>query len=95
MHKTIYKFITVDNYEKEEIFLKDMSLKGWHFFQFKGLKYYFEKKTLENIDYRIDYFVGDQSEKDDYVQLFEDSGWTLVTTYPIFDGEWCYFKKKY
>lgn len=93
MKKSVYKFITVDNYEKEEVFLKEMALKGWQFYQYKGLKYHFEKSESQNMDYRIDYFDGEKSEKDDYIQLFEDSGWTLVTTYPIFDGEWYYFTK--
>lgn len=93
MKKSVYKFITVDNYEKEEAFLKEMALKGWQFYQYKGLKYHFEQSEPENIDYRIDYFDGKKEEREDYIQLFEDSGWTLVTTYTIFDGEWCYFKK--
>ncbi|WP_208559282.1 DUF2812 domain-containing protein [Marinilactibacillus kalidii] len=94
MKKSVYKFITVDNYEKEECFLKEMALKGWHFTHYKGLRYHFEQGESEKVDYRIDYFDGKKEEKEDYAQLFEDAGWTLVTTYPIFDGEWCYFKKE-
>lgn len=93
MEKKVLKFFTVDNFEKEEVFLRQMSLKGWHFTHYKGLKYCFEKGESMNIYYRIDYNSPAEEGREDYLQLFEDSGWTTVFTYPIFDGEWCYFRK--
>lgn len=94
MEKKVFKFITVDNFEKEEQFLRDMSLEGWHFTHYEGLNYYFEKGTPKDFYYRIDYHSPNEGDKEDYLQLFEDSGWTTVFSYPIFDGEWCYFKKE-
>lgn len=92
MEKKIFKFITVDNYEKEEAFLHQMSLKGWHFKEYKGLRYHFVKGKPENYIYRID-FKETLDDLDEYLELFKQTGWEKAFGYPIFSGEWIYFKK--
>lgn len=94
MEKKVIKFITVDNFEKEETYLEQMSKKGWHFVKYEGLRYFFESGDPINIIYQIDYHSSTDGDKEDYLQLFKDSGWIPVFAYPIFDGEWCYFKKE-
>lgn len=94
MEKKVIKFITADNFEKEENYLEEMSKKGWHFTKYKDFRYFFESGDSNDVIYQIDYHSSYEGDKEDYLQLFKDSGWTLVFTYPIFDGEWCYFKKQ-
>ncbi|GEQ32874.1 hypothetical protein B795N_07560 [Marinilactibacillus psychrotolerans] len=47
MEKKVIKFITADNFEKEENYLEEMSKKGWHFTNYYSLIPLFSKiKTL-------------------------------------------------
>ncbi|MDN6640505.1 MAG: DUF2812 domain-containing protein [Tetragenococcus halophilus] len=91
--KKVFKIFTVDNFEKEEIYLRKMAKKGWQFKKYQGLKYYFEKEKPQDIYYRIDYHGSDDGDKNEYLQLFRDSGWEPIFFLPILDGEWVYFKK--
>lgn len=91
--KKEFKIFTVDNFEKEEIYLRKMALKGYHFKNYQGLKYYFKNGKPQNNYYRIDYHSPADGDREEYIQLFEDSGWEMVFSYPILDGEWVYFKK--
>lgn len=93
MTKKIFKLITVDNFEKEEVFLEEMAQKGWYFSKYTSGIYHFEQGTPEKYTYCIDY----KEEKDDetsYLQLFEDAGWENVYAYPILRGKWMYFRKE-
>ena len=55
MEKKVFKFITVDQLEKEQKYLHEMDLKGWHFKCYKNLRYHFEQNPPANYVYRIDY----------------------------------------
>lgn len=88
------KFFTVDNFEKEGMYLRSMAQKGWHFKAYKNFKYIFEKGESKDVYYQIDYHSQAEGDKDEYIQFFEDSGWSFAFSYPIFDGEWIYFKKE-
>ncbi len=94
MEKKVSKFFTVDNFEKEEQFLIEMASKGWYFTHYENLKYHFQQAASKDFQYRIDYHNSSDGDLDDYLQLFEDSGWESVFTYPILDGYWCYFRKE-
>lgn len=68
------------NFEKEEVWLEQMSASGW------GLKkvslgfYTFEQTPPEKMVYKIDFRnFKNKSDLDDYVALFSDSGWTCVS----------------
>ncbi|WP_066191631.1 DUF2812 domain-containing protein [Gracilibacillus timonensis] len=93
MEKKVFKFFTVDNFEKEEAYLRKMAQKGWHFKRYQGFRYYFEKGEPQDVYYRIDCHSPGDGDRDDYIQFFEDSGWSPVFFYPIFDVEWTYFRK--
>lgn len=75
--------------EKEEAYLRKMALDGWHFnsVTFPGC-YTFEKGKPRNDFYRLD-FLSNYKDKENYLQLFEDAGWSHVGEY----GSWQYFRK--
>lgn len=75
--------------EKEENWLRQMSLQGWHLSRlgFPGF-YFFEKGAPQDYAYRLD-FITDSKKKQDYYQIFRDAGWEHL-------GEmsaWQYFRK--
>jgi hypothetical protein len=75
--------------EKEEVWLREMARKGWHF-QSVSLpgNYVFGHGEPRNDVYRLDYFT-DAKDKVNYLQIFMDAGWAYV-------GEmngWQYFRK--
>lgn len=49
MEKKVFNLFTVDQFEKEQDFLHQMSLKGWHFSSYKNLHYHFEQGSLSII----------------------------------------------
>lgn len=92
MEKKVFKFITVDQLDKEQDFLHRMALEGWHFTKYKNLRYHFEEGKPANYIYRIDY-KETLEDLDEYLTIFEDAGWEAVYSYPIFQGSWIYFRK--
>ena len=75
--------------EKEEAYLREMALDGWHFQSVTFPGYYtFEKGEQRNDFYRLD-FLSAYKDKDYYLKLFEDAGWQHVGEY----GSWQYFRK--
>jgi hypothetical protein len=75
--------------EKEEAYLREMALGGWHFKAVTIPGYYtFEKGESRNDFYRLD-ILSNYKDKENYLQLFEDAGWSHVGEY----GSWQYFRK--
>jgi len=75
--------------EKEEAYLRNMALDGWHFQAVTFPGYYtFEEGDPRNDFYRLD-FLSNYKDKENYLQLFEDAGWSHVGEY----GSWQYFRK--
>lgn len=74
--------------EKEEAWLRKMSLDGWHFqsIDFPGF-YRFEAGEPRDYVYRLD-FNTDIKGYQQYLQLFQDAGWEHLTQY----GSWQYFR---
>jgi hypothetical protein len=86
----VFKWIWAWEDEKEEVWLREMSQKGWHF-QSCTLpgNYTFEKGEPKDYVYRLDYFT-DNKNKGDYLQLFLDADWAYL-------GEmngWQYFRQE-
>ena len=90
--KITRKLFTPDQYEKEEKYLNEMSMKGYHLVKVIVFKYYFEKGEAKNYNYQIDYI--EKNKTKDYGQLLNDAGWEKVTTLAVFDGEWLYLRKE-
>ena len=76
--------------EKEEIWLREMSQKGWHFksVSFPG-NYLLEQGEAKDYVYRLDYFFNSK-DMDDYLQIFEDAGWDYMGEM----NSWQYFRKE-
>lgn len=75
--------------EKEEAYLREMALGGWHFQSVTFPGYYtFTKGEARNDFYRLD-TLPNYKDKENYLQLFEDAGWSHVGEY----GNWQYFRK--
>lgn len=75
--------------EKEEMWLREMSKKGFHFKSVGSAGYYiFEHGEPIDFTYRLDYFI-DHKDMPNYLQLFQDAGWSYLGEM----GGWQYFRK--
>ena len=75
--------------EKEEAYLRELALDGWHFKSVTIPGYYtFESGEPRNDFYRLD-ILSNYKDKENYLQLFEDAGWSHIGEY----GSWQYFRK--
>lgn len=88
--KTLFRFFSILDYEKEEAFLREERLNGWKYvkFTFPGF-YRFEQCEPEDVIYRLDYNSASGPDKGAYVQMFNDCGWA-------YEGDvfgWSYFSK--
>ena len=76
--------------EAEEAWLRKMSNEGWHF---SGMSmptiYKFKSGEAKDYVYRLDYRSYWKMDKEDYLQLFRDSGWEYVEEM----AGWHYFRK--
>ncbi len=86
--KSVNKWFWAWQDEKEEVWLEQMSRKGWHLKQAQFLgRYEFIKGEPKNYAYRLDFNI---SRKDfgEYLQLFSDAGWEHIGKM----GGWQYFR---
>ena len=74
------------SFELEEKWLNEMAYDGWHLVSYDSeiiddCTYKFEKDVnASSFNYRIDYRTFTNKEDfDDYVQLFEETGWTALS----------------
>jgi hypothetical protein len=76
--------------EKEEAWLREMSLQGWHLksYHFPS-NYTFKQGEPVDYVYRLDYFT-DRKDTSNYRQLFQDAGWDHLGEM----GGWQYFRKE-
>jgi hypothetical protein len=86
-----FKIFTIVDFEKEERYLTQMSKKGYRFkkVSFPGF-YSFERVEPEDYVYRLTFKSSWDSDYDNYIALFQDSGWEYIQE---FMG-WSYFRKK-
>jgi len=77
--------------EAEEEWLREMSNKGWHL-KHIGFPTIYTLESGEPVDYvyRLDYRSYWKMEKEDYLQLFRDSGWEYVEEM----AGWHYFRQR-
>ena len=85
---TKYKWFWAWQDEKEESWLSEMALEGWHLksLGFPGV-YIFEAGTPRTDHYRLDFIV-DRKNYQSYLQLFKDAGWEHLGEM----GGWQYFR---
>lgn len=88
--KTVFKWFTIFQYEKEQEYLGKMHAKGWKLKSASGLGFYhFVKCEPEEMVYQLDYYQGGNDNKGEYLQMFKDCGWEY-----LFDhAGYSYFRK--
>lgn len=83
MNKTIikFRFFTINGIDQEEAWLRSMAKQGYRLTQvsFPGF-YQFEVVEPQDLVYRLDYNLDGQNHRDQYTQLYQDYGWTYITT---------------
>ena len=75
------------DFEKEEKWINEMSAKGLHLLKSNGIKYTFEKGTISEYIYRIEYI---QNQKSDYLEFLEE----LNIEYISFVNGYAYLRKR-
>ena len=93
--KSVYRLVTIADYEREAIFLGRMHAEGWKLSKVSysillfAVKYTFEKCQPEQVSYQLDFYPMKTSERTSYLQLFKDCGWEHITDFNGFS----YFRK--
>ena len=88
--KKQYKYFTIFDYEKEQVYLQNMHKEGWKFVKVSGFgTYHFVECTPENVVYQLDYNQEGLANKAEYVQMFNDCGWEYIQDY----AGYSYFRK--
>ena len=93
--KSVYRLVTIADYEREAIFLGRMHAEGWklskvsYSYLLVAVKYSFEKCQPEQVSYQLDFYPMEKSERTSYLQLFKDCGWEHITDFNGFS----YFRK--
>ena len=84
------KFKLYYDKDLEEVWLNEMSLKGWAFKKFFLGFYFFEKCEPGEYRYQIDILNNWQGNKEDYAAFMEDSGVEVISQW----YRWVYIQKR-
>ena len=93
--KSVYRLVTIADYEREALYLRRMHAEGWklskvsYSYLLVAVKYTFEKCQPEQVAYQLDFYPMKKSERASYLQLFKDCGWEHITDFNGFS----YFRK--
>lgn len=88
-----YRIFFVSDMDEEEAFLHEMSIKGMHFKEKKGIRYIFDKGEPSNSFYHLGYYEKDKMDGKRYLKNYEEAGWKSVFHEKAeFDGTWHYFR---
>ncbi|MBP9041620.1 MAG: DUF2812 domain-containing protein [Anaerolineaceae bacterium] len=86
--KWVLKVIWPWQDEKEEKWLEQQALEGWHLISVAPFFYQFQKGNPRLVTYRLDYKVMSDKDFKEYQELFHDSGWELAATL----SNWHYYR---
>ncbi len=87
------KVFFVSDMEDEAKYLHIMSMSGYHFFEKKGINYYFELGEVKNYYYHLGYYEHGLRDEDRYVNNYREAGWEDVFSEKSeFDGVLHYFR---
>jgi hypothetical protein len=86
--KTVFKIFFAWQEKREEKWLREMSMEGWHLDNTSFLNYVFRKGEPKDMIYRLDFKIIRNENIDDYITLFEDAGWEYISRV----GWWYYFR---
>lgn len=88
--KTVLKFFSVPEWQKEEAYLREQHKNGWEFVRVGGLGlYHFKKCVPQDVVYQLDYNADSTRQKSEYIQMFSDCGWEYLQNY----AGYSYFRK--
>lgn len=88
--KKEFRYFTIFEYEKEQVYLRRMQQSGWRFVRVSGLGIYrFEPCTPEDVIYQLDYNPEGLAHKEEYLKMFRDCGWEYLQDYVGYS----YFRK--
>lgn len=75
---------------KQEEWLRQMSLEGWHLnhINMLGLAFNFTKGEARDYTYRLDFRVDKKLDREEYLEFIKDAGWEHVES----SGGWQYFR---
>ena len=89
-YKKQFRWFSIFEYQKEEVYLREMHKSGWKFIKVTGIGiYHFEKCTPEDVVYQLDYNKDGNKNKEEYIKLFADCGWEYLQEY----AGYSYFRK--
>ena len=88
--KKEFRWFSILEHEKEEEYLRSCHKAGWRFQRVTGFGvYHFVSCEPEDVIYQLDFSNVSKAEKEDYLQLYKDTGWEYM-----FDAVgWSYFRK--
>ena len=88
-----YKLFFVSDMDEEATYLREMSLKGYHFKYKNGFAYYFEKGKPHNYAYHLGYYEQGLKEEERFVASYREVGWeSIYHEKSEFDGMLHYFR---
>ncbi|MDE6751116.1 MAG: DUF2812 domain-containing protein [Lachnospiraceae bacterium] len=88
--KTEIKFFSIPEWNKEEQYLREQHKNGWEFVEVNGFcQYHFRKCEPKDMVYQLDYNPDSVSQKEEYIQMFNDCGWEYLQNYVGYS----YFRK--
>lgn len=92
MNKTIVKVFTLDEFEKEENWLNDMSAKGMELIKVGFVRYTFRPRQKDKYQYKIMFYDKAKSgpEWEEFMEILAESGIEIVSRY----FNWLYLKKE-
>ncbi|MBQ0066553.1 MAG: DUF2812 domain-containing protein [Firmicutes bacterium] len=77
--KKEYRWFLLPEYEEEEQYLSDMAKKGYLFERVTIFgAYHFKKSEPTNMIYRLDFNPQKKENRDSYLQMYRDYGWTYL-----------------
>ena len=79
MTKKEFRWFTIFEYEKEQVYLRQQHQNGWRLVRVTGLgMYHFEQCTPEDVVYQLDYNQEGSANRAQYTQMFADCGWEYI-----------------
>ena len=88
--KTEFKYFSILEWKKEEKYLREQHKNGWEFVSVNSIGlYHFKKCTPQDVIYQLDYNPESVTQKNEYVQMFQDCGWEYLQNYVGYS----YFRK--
>jgi len=86
--KSFFKVIWAWEDDKEEHWLEQKALQGWHLVEVAPFFYKFKRESPRRVIYRLDYKGTLDKDYQEYLSIFQDSGWELVTRM----SNWHYYR---